>query len=157
MHLEDFKNLICRQTPEALSRRFIRAETVHVLPTEDNYKAFKSRAALLFPSAEAILVAGSGNWGFSLNPEKLWKPFGDHSDVDVVLISERMFQDTWHEIRMLHRRDWYKLDPDARQRLLRNGGNIYGGFASPLWIPFKGHPKRYAFRSSIGKLSKAGR
>lgn len=153
MDLENFKKLILQQSPEELARRFIRAETVRVLPAEDDYKAFKLSAAKLFPVAETILVAGSGNWGFSLNPEKLWKPFDYHSDVDVALISEPMFQDTWNEIRMVHRRDWYKLSQNIRQSVMRNGENVYCGFVSPLWIPLMGHPKRYAFRSTVGKLS----
>lgn len=155
MDLDDFKKLIRQEPPEALARRFMRATTVHVLPTEVAYTGFKKNAAALFPAADAILIAGSGNWAFSLNPEKLWKPFDDHSDVDVVLISELMFQETWNDIRMVHRRDWHKFGEDDKQSVLRNGENIYCGFASPLWIPVKGHPRRYAFRSTVGKLSRA--
>lgn len=155
MQLDDFKKLIGRNAPDTLARQFINANTVHVLPGQDEYSAFKSSAGQLFPLADPVVVAGSGNWGFSLNPEKLWTPFGEHSDVDVVLISEAMFQETWSEIRSIHRRDWYKLSQDSQDRFLRNGQNIYCGFASPLWIPTIGHPMRYSFISTIGKLSRA--
>jgi hypothetical protein len=36
---------------------------------------------------------------------------------------------------------------------MRKGQDVYSGFACPVWIPEKGHPKVYAFKSMLNKLS----
>lgn len=51
-------------------------------------------------SAEIVLV-GTAAIGRSLNPAKNLKPFDDHSDVDVAVISEHLFSVAWHHLRQV--------------------------------------------------------
>lgn len=151
--MADFKDRIRRGYPKDLAESHVRSATVRALPTAVAYDAFKVRALDLFPLAEAVFIAGSGNWGYSLNPRKLWEPYRKESDVDVALVSEQMFRETWDELRRVHREHWHRLGYNVQQVLRRNGENVYCGFASPLWIPITGHPHSYAFRRAANSLS----
>ena len=44
-----------------------------------------------------IGVAGSAKLGFSLNPEKNLKDFDASSDVDIIIVSRRLYEDFWRE------------------------------------------------------------
>lgn len=48
-----------------------------------------------------LLVVGSAAIGFSLSPWKRFTPFGQHSDIDVAVISMRHFDDAWRWLRGL--------------------------------------------------------
>ena len=43
-----------------------------------------------------IAIAGSAKTGFSLNPDKDYKPFGGDSDIDVIIISQTLFYRFWN-------------------------------------------------------------
>ena len=54
----------------------------------------------------SIQIVGSAKTGFSLSPLKLFKPFttaidesGETSDIDVAIISDKMFRDLWDQLR----------------------------------------------------------
>ena len=42
-----------------------------------------------------VLVVGSAKLGFSIAPDKLYRPFCDESDIDVVIVSSRLFDEIW--------------------------------------------------------------
>jgi hypothetical protein len=46
-----------------------------------------------------ITLVGSAATGFSLNPHKSFREFGDHSDIDVAIISEFHFSASWRALR----------------------------------------------------------
>ena len=136
-----------------LSREFVLSDTVHALGSAKAYSVFREKVTRYLPLAESVAIVGSGNWRYSLNPKKLLNEFHTKSDIDVAVVSSEMFHETWDSIRRLHRDRWYTLDGEARDRLLRNGQNVYAGFACPTWLPVLGHPLVYAFKSMLGKLS----
>lgn len=45
-----------------------------------------------------IIITGSACLGFSLNPNKNFRNFGDNSDIDVSIISEYYFNIGWHDL-----------------------------------------------------------
>lgn len=45
-----------------------------------------------------ILISGSACLGFSLNPNKKFKPFDDRSDIDVCIVSNYYFDTAWREL-----------------------------------------------------------
>lgn len=137
----------------ALTREYVLADTVHALETSERYERYKAAVQIQFPQAEYIAIVGSGNWRFSLNPEKLLNEYHPRSDIDIAVVSEVLFHETWDTMRELHRSRWYLLERDTRERLLRNGQNVYAGFACPTWLPVLGHPLRYGFKRALGKLS----
>lgn len=153
MTLEDFKARILASAPEELVAEFLNKAEVNVLPDAAAYLLFKALVQQHFPDSDAIFIVGSGNWGYSLNPEKIWTPFHGQSDVDVAVISQTLFERTWEELRIEHRTKWYAMRQYQRDQLRRNAENIYAGFACPKWIPDRGHPSAYAYRSALNKLS----
>lgn len=44
-----------------------------------------------------IGIAGSAKLGFSINPQKDYKDFDDKSDMDIIIVSEKLFNEFWHE------------------------------------------------------------
>ncbi len=151
--VEDFKLTLQRGDPAELAREFVLADSVHALPEPDEYSAFREKVRKHLPAAEYVAIVGSGNWRYSLNPDKLLNEYHQNSDIDVAVISLHLYQETWDEMRRLHRARWYALDQSARLRLVRNGQNVYAGFASPIWLPQLGHPGVYSFKSMLNKLS----
>ena len=129
---DEFKLQLQLGEPVELARMFGLSKTVHALPHA---------------------IVGSGNWRYSLNPEKLLNEYHEKSDIDVAVVSSQLYQETWDEMRRLHRDRWYALDYNERARLNRNGQNIYAGFACPTWLPQLGHPRVYSFKSMLSKLS----
>ena len=53
------------------------------------------RQSLNIPAAE-ITVIGSGKVGFSLSPDNYSRPFRKLSDLDVMIVDERLFDEAWH-------------------------------------------------------------
>ena len=45
-----------------------------------------------------VLVVGSAKLGFSIAPGKLYRPFRDESDIDVVIVSSRLFDEIWEAV-----------------------------------------------------------
>lgn len=48
-----------------------------------------------------IIVVGSSKLGYSLSPEKAFKPFDSESDLDVALVDGSLFDRYWEEIHKL--------------------------------------------------------
>lgn len=42
-------------------------------------------------------IAGSAKLGFSLNPQKDYKAFDETSDVDIIIVSQRLFYEFWEQ------------------------------------------------------------
>jgi len=151
--LPEFKRALALGEPAQLAQEFVFSSTVHALPDEAAYRTFRAKVKARLPDAQHISIVGSGNWRYSLNPEKLLIEYHKRSDIDVAIVSKALYQKTWDEIRQIHRDRWYTLDYQSKKRLVRNGQNIYSGFACPTWIPQFGHPTVYQFKSMLNKLS----
>lgn len=73
------------------------------------YAEFREGFAEIFRvSAGDVAVVGSAKFGFSLSPRKGLRDFQpdeeqpDPSDLDVVVVSKAMFNETWHHLRRAH-------------------------------------------------------
>lgn len=155
MTLAAFQEQLRNAAPDDLVLEFLGRASLHALPLASDYSDFRSQVRAQFASSEEIYVVGSGNWGFSLNPKKLWSPFSSTSDIDTAIVSEKLYIETWNELREAHRSGWHSMSNFDRMSVRRNGENVYCGFASPLWIPQQRHPLRYGFKSAANKLSTA--
>lgn len=86
--------------------------------SEQQHFDIKSRIASQFqlePSTD-IFVVGSAKLGFSVAPNKRWRPFGDTSDVDVAIVNHDLYQRIWHEMHRYHLSgaDWPKRSQFTR-------------------------------------------
>lgn len=48
--------------------------------------------------APSVIVVGSARLGYSLNPQNAFKDFGRESDIDVAIVDQKIFEETWSEI-----------------------------------------------------------
>lgn len=63
----------------------------------DKYSQFKMYMARKFKvNAINISLGGSAWLGYSLSPKKKFKDFDDNSDIDIVIVSEKMFNLFWN-------------------------------------------------------------
>jgi len=66
---------------------------------EDLYFELKQEIASFFKiSPTNVVMVGSAKLGFSIAPHKLWNNFSEESDIDIVVISEDVFDEYWKEL-----------------------------------------------------------
>lgn len=130
----------------------IDVQTVAACRDGASYSEFCRLVSLECPGSQKIFIAGSGNWGFSLNPKNKLRLFGDHSDIDVGVIHESYFHTTWEELRKYHREAYYRIGRLSQDWLRRNGENVYSGFVSPAWIPDKSNGFRFQHTKRLNQL-----
>lgn len=82
-----------------------------------------------------VTMVGSAKLGFSIAPNKLWAPFNDESDIDMAIISEKIFTDYW--------KDLYKFDINRTVRTTREQAlfekfldYFFKGWLRPDLFPF---------------------
>jgi hypothetical protein len=153
MDRASFKSLIREKNPEELVKNYLWSEKVTAFSNSDSYLNFKTAVKAHIDGIEHISLVGTGNWKYSLNPRKNFKPFNETSDIDVAVISSQQFITTWDEMRLYHRNHWYKLSYEQRIKLRRNCENIYSGFISPSWIPEKRSKIRFQHKRLLNTLS----
>ena len=61
-------------------------------------------------------IVGSGKIGFSLSPNKYGSKFSDASDIDIVLISDELFQSLWLQLLAFKKTSAYKLSPFLKRK-----------------------------------------
>ncbi|HEX4008188.1 MAG TPA: hypothetical protein VHX60_18585 [Acidobacteriaceae bacterium] len=153
MSIEAFLDQIRGSSTDDLAQRFLVADSVCVFPDDREYITFRTKVSGLLREVERVSIVGSANWRYSLNPGKKFQEFGDHSDIDVAIISTALFHRLWEEMRLHHRRHFYTLSLAERQQLRRSGENVYSGFISPKWIPNRDRARDYEYRRLLNALS----
>ncbi|HHI4977825.1 TPA: hypothetical protein ACP5VL_000436 [Vibrio parahaemolyticus] len=153
MSLEAFKNKIRDSDPETLAEEWFFKDSVHSIKDSNDYGSFKGLIKNDYSDATDIAIMGSGNWGFSLNPDKAFRAFHEHSDIDVAIISPKDFELIWEDIRVYHRKKYYSISYKNKQSLLRNGQNVYSGFVSPKWNPNRKSQHRYNYEINTHNYS----
>jgi hypothetical protein len=148
-----FQSALKEKSAADLTWAYLQGSTVHCFETARQYSEFRQKVDHELGGAELVAIAGSGNWKFSLNPTKNFREFSPESDLDVVAVSPRHFNESWEAIRDFHRRSWYGLDPRSQQFLVRRGQDVYAGFVTPLWLPRRGSPLRYSHKAMLNRLS----
>jgi hypothetical protein len=53
-------------------------------------------------SAESTIIIGSAKIGFSLSPDSVFRQFSDESDIDVLVVDEKIFDDIWRIVLKWH-------------------------------------------------------
>jgi hypothetical protein len=137
MSLEDFKKIITSGDIKSIVEECLNRDIVHAIPTKSEYANYINTIKLDHSSASHIAIMGSGNWCYSLNPDKKFRAFHKGSDIDIVIICEESFHQTWSDLREHHRKEYYFLSFEQKSKLKRNGENVYSGFVTPKWITDK--------------------
>ena len=85
---------------EVIVQKYIVHGTPYIFKDdEDKYFDLKREIAAHFSEHyNNVHMTGSAKLGFSIAPHKLWKPFDFESDIDVVIISHKLFEESWKDI-----------------------------------------------------------
>jgi len=96
--IEEFKtDLQTHSASEIVQKRIIFGECAVL--TADQYLSLRIKVADFFKiHPNEILVVGSAKLGFSIAPLKRYRLFGDNSDIDIVIVSSRLFDDIWRNV-----------------------------------------------------------
>lgn len=150
---DEFLNDVKKRSALDLATFYFGREEVAAFSSAASYKDFISLVQEEVGNQPQVVVVGTGNWKYSLNPYKSFKRFDEKSDIDVAVVSAESFHETWEEIRSIHRRTWWDINHSARASLLRNGENVYSGFVSPAWIPGGANSYRFRYLQMLNRLS----
>jgi hypothetical protein len=108
-----------RDVPDLVQRHITYGDCFTLSAT--SYIDLKARIAHNFGiHTSEVLVVGSAKLGFSIVPEKRYRPFGESSDIDVALCSNELFDAIWKDVFDYWARPefWPGLD-DFRRYLFR--------------------------------------
>jgi hypothetical protein len=97
-----------------------------------------------------LTIIGSGKTGFSLSPHKFGAVFCDESDIDVVVVSEEIFDALWLELLRFPRYRLKQLREWERDRIEDHEHEIFWGRIWPHHLlAVSSRAKRWirAFRS----------
>lgn len=104
MEAEELKEAIYNKSAEEIYNEFFISGEVWIfkkLHNENWYEKYddfrKYVAEKLSVHYNNIGIAGSAKLGISLNPEKNFKPFDSSSDIDIIIVSTKLFQEFWEQ------------------------------------------------------------
>lgn len=85
---------------------------------------------------KSIEIVGSAKLGISLgaSPNRYGRPYDDESDIDLVIVSNELFDVAWHELLKVEKDLYEKKELDL---LKSSYENIHKGYISPNLLPVK--------------------
>jgi len=99
--IEAFKTILKgHENEEVVVQKHIVHGTPYIFKEdEDKYFDLKREIAANFSEHyNNIHMIGSAKLGFSIAPTKLWKPFTIESDIDIVIVSTKLFENLWRNV-----------------------------------------------------------
>lgn len=82
-----------------IRKNLLHGNPIIYLDDEDKYFFLKQKVANFFNvSTTKVVMVGSAKLGFSIAPKKIWNDFNEESDIDIVVISETIFDEYWQEL-----------------------------------------------------------
>lgn len=120
---------------------------------DDDEKYFKLKRAIAQKfglNPQDIIMIGSAKLGFSISPLKLWKPFNEDSDIDMVIISPEVFDKFWKELYDFNIKLTDRTEEEDRQyRVFLD--YFFKGWLRPDMFPFSytGRREWFEFFKSI--------
>ncbi len=148
MNFEEFRQLTKSENLQVVVNLLLLAGPVFYFKQDHRrYFDFKNKiSARLNVHPNNIEVVGSARLGFRLKLEKLGKPFGADSDIDVVIVSNNLFERVWLQLIFMTEEKWYHLTPKERANVKECKENIYWGYIRPDRIPPKTEFSRWWWR-----------
>ncbi|HEX8451606.1 MAG TPA: hypothetical protein VF647_05895 [Longimicrobium sp.] len=93
-----FKNDLALMNPPQLVRKYVAFGDAYILP-DDQFFSLKEEVAHHFQvHPNQVFLVGSAKLGFSIARRKRYRPFTDTSDIDVAVVSDRLFDGIWEDV-----------------------------------------------------------
>jgi len=103
--LSAFRAALQCKNDQTILDRFYYAAQSHVINVDQEAELRRSISDHLGVSMRDVIVTGSAKLGFTIvqKPGRpVFSPFSDQSDIDVTIISERLFHQLWVEVNRHH-------------------------------------------------------
>ncbi len=129
MDSEEFRRQLIEKSPNELVQAFLFDSPPYCFASDPAlYQTFREQICNKFKiHPQNFTIIGSAKMGFSLHPARFGKPFCEASDIDVVLVSEELFQTLWIELIEFRRTVLYKLNPNIRKNFERLQNTLFFG------------------------------
>lgn len=126
---DEFVHLLRTKPPNELVHEQVFGGTPFVFrDTPADYDALRDHlGAQMNIPRENLTIIGSGKIGFSLAPDRFGVPFGEHSDVDVLVVSEALFDSIWLDLLRLPRSYFARLSRRNKTQIHNHVEQIYWG------------------------------
>lgn len=117
MDFNEFHSYLTSKQPTEIVQTCLFDSTPHCFaPSPELYKRFRKEICDHFDiHPQNFAIVGSAKLGFSLNPAKFGQPFAEASDIDVVLVSEELFQSLWFQLIEFRRTVLFRLDARVKK------------------------------------------
>ncbi len=96
--LNEFKQDLIIQSVSTIVRKHITFGLSYILSHEKYYELKSEVAEFFHIHPNEVLIVGSAKLGFSIAPDKKYRPFNDVSDIDVAIISSNLFDTVWDQV-----------------------------------------------------------
>lgn len=129
--VDEFKEALFSNPPEGVVRDYLFTGVPYAFSEQPELMdLLRSHICDLLPvKQDNIIVVGSGKIGFSLNPDNFFRKFSDVSDIDVIVVDERLFDQIWFALIKWHypKRLANRHDPDRSWMHYRKDEIFWGG------------------------------
>lgn len=118
MDREAFEKILsARPIPEVVQELLFEGIPYCFKDTPDLYKDFRKEICDKFQiHPQNFTVIGSAKIGFSLKPKYYGRPFSEESDIDVVLVSDDLFQQLWIQLIKFKKTTVFQLNYYQREK-----------------------------------------
>lgn len=139
--VEEFRAILVSRQLEAIVREYVFQGPAFVFGDRPSAMALLRQhlRANLTVKEENVVIVGSAKIGFSLNPDNFPRLFSEESDIDVLIVDERLFDRVWLTLlRWQHPRRIMGLDRPYHEWARVRRKEIYWGWFMPDKIRFDG-------------------
>lgn len=141
LNIDDFREILLDNPLDSIVSRYLFSGVPYAFREEpDSENLLKQHLSQeLNVEQEDVIVVGSGRVGFSLNPDNFPRGFSETSDIDVVVISDGLFDEIWMTLLSWHypRRGMSLGRVEGDWARLRRK-DIYWGWLVPSDIRYEG-------------------
>ena len=138
--VEEFERLLSTEPLPDLVDKYIFEGTPYVFrDSPEDLKVLQDHLATRIGcDSENVHVVGSGRTGFALNPDNYPRRFTSGSDIDVVVISEELFDRYWHTFLAWNYPRRYRLSRPEKRWAFKRQDDLWWGWFRPTAIRFDG-------------------
>jgi hypothetical protein len=106
--IENFKADLNFLTSLQLFRKYILGSTCHILNSQQDLELREKVSTTFDIGFQDVIIVGSGKLGFSIKPNKRYISFCDESDIDIAIVSTKLFEKVWKETYLYNKSgaDW---------------------------------------------------
>jgi len=151
--VDAFKADLGSHTSLQLIRKYILNADSQILTGDQHFRIKEEICEHFDVEFTNVILVGSAKLGFSIKPKKRFKAFGDESDIDIAVVSGKLFERIWEEAYRYKKAGAYWPQSTSFFRYLSEGwirpdklpASSYFAFTSEWWDFFNGvtASKRY--------------